>query len=349
MTDEQWAVLKAAARGEPLPRVPTALIVDTPWIPPFLGISTVDYISIPEVWLRANLAVARRFPDLILLPGFWVEPGMAAEPSGFGCRIEFSADQPPGIRPAFADVAQAADITPPNPRRDGLMPLALSLYRHVRPLVRAEGMDIRMVAARGPLAVAAHLLGVSNFLIGLKTEPAATHRLLSVTTRLVRDWLSAQAEALPGVDGILVLDDVVGFLSREDYLEFAHPCLQEVFSLPASVKMFHDDTDSTVCYEFLHRVGINVFNFTHMKAIPDVRARVGDRVCLLGNVAPRDILAGADPSTVTENARRCIRENAGHPAFILSAGGGTSPGTPAGNIDALREAAAATAGLAVPS
>ena len=75
MRADHWNSLVHAARGEPAARTPVALIVDTPWIPPFLGISTVDYIGVPDVWLEANLAVARRFPDVIFLPGFWVSRG----------------------------------------------------------------------------------------------------------------------------------------------------------------------------------------------------------------------------------------------------------------------------------
>lgn len=339
MRADQWNALVHAVRGERGARTSVALIVDTPWIPPFLGLSTVDYIGVPQVWLQANLMVARRFPDVIFLPGFWVEPGMAAEPSGFGCRIEFSDDQPPAIHAIGTDIAQAAVLAQPDPRRDGLMPLVLAQYRHALPLVREEGMEIRIVAARGPLAVASHLLGLTEFLVGLKTDPAGTHRLLRTTTQLARDWLSAQADVLPGAEGILVLDDVIGFLSREDYQEFAHPYLKEIFSLPAAVKILHDDTDSPVCYEFLADLGINAFNFTHLRSIPDVRARVGDSICLIGNIPPRDVLAQGDAAAVDDNARRCIRENAGHPAFLLSAGGGVSPGTPAENIDAMAGAA----------
>ena len=339
MHNEAWSALVGATRRQRSEHPRVALIVDTPWIPPFLGLSTVDYIGIPQVWLQANLQVARRFPEAILVPGFWVEPGMAAEPSGFGCGIEFSPDQPPSIRALCSDITQTEGLTSPHPQRDGLMPLVLAQYRHVLPRVRAEGMDIRIVAARGPLAVAAHLLGLTPFLIGLKTEPALTHRLLRLTTQLARDWLAAQAEVLPGTEGVLVLDDVIGFLSKEDYLEFAHPYLKEIFSVRSTVKILHNDTDSPVCYEFLKDLGINVFNFTHLQSIADTRARVGDSVCLMGNVAPRDVLARGTPDAVTAAARRCREENGDHPAFLLSAGGGVSPGTPAENLDALLEAA----------
>ena len=137
----------------------------------------------------------------------------------------------------------------------------------------------------------------------------------------------------------MVLDDVIGFLSKEDYLEFAHPYLRQIFSLPATVKVLHNDTDSPVCYEFVGDLGVNVFNFTHMQSISSVRARAGDSVCLMGNVAPLEILAKGDPAAVETAAQRCLAENAGHHAFLLSAGGGVSPGTPAANIDALVRAA----------
>jgi len=339
MRSDHWSTLVRAARGQPAGGVPVALIADTPWIPPYLGLSTVDYISVPEVWLAANLEMARRFTDVILLPGFWVEPGMAAEPSGFGCRIEFSPDSPPAVHARVSDISQVDGLALPNPRRDGLMPLVLSLYRHALPRVRAEGMDIRMVAARGPLAVASHVVGLTDFLVGLKTDPARTHRLLKMTTQLAKDWLSAQAEILPGFDGYMVLDDIMGFLSREDFAEFALPYYKDIFSLPAAVKALHNDTDTPVCQEFLADIGVNVFNFTHLQSISDVRRRVGDSVCLMGNVAPRDVLAQGSAEEVDRHARRCIQENAGHPAFLLSAGGGAAPGTPAENVAAMVRAA----------
>ncbi len=338
MRAEHWKLLRQVAGGKKLPKPPVALIVDTPWIPPYLGISTIDYIANPEVWFAANMTVMERFPDVIFIPGFWVEPGMAAEPTGFGCRVAFSAGQPPAIHPIANDVSALESLAPPNPKQDGLMPLILSLYKSNLPKVRDKGMDIKIVAARGPLALASHLLGLTEFLIGLKTEPQKTHALLKTTTKTVKNWLSAQAEALPGVEGILVLDDVMGFLSRDDYMEFAHPYFKEIFGMPAVVKALHNDTDSPVCFEFIADLGVNVFNFTHLKPIADVRARVGNSVCLMGNVPPLQVLAQGKPQEVTASAKKCIADNAGHPAFLLSAGGGVSMGTPGENIQALIDA-----------
>ncbi len=330
MKKSQWESVLKTARGEVTGGLVTAFIVDSPWIPGFVGVSTVDYIADPDVWLQANLAVLNAFPTAVFLPGFWVEPGMAAEPSGFGCRIVFSHDQPPSIHPLTRSVEELASLEAPNPRRDGLMPIVLSQYRRAVPRVREAGFDIRIAAARGPLALAAHLLGLTDFLVALKTDPQATHRLMAVTTRTVKTWLEAQLEALPGGEGIMVLDDVMGFLSRDDYLEFAHPYLMEIFSLPVPLKILHNDNPSPVCYEFVHDLGVDVFNFSHQQGLNVARRLVGDQVCLMGNVPPLDVLVNGTAEETAAQARHCIEANAGHPAIHAFRGRRRLPGHAAG-------------------
>ncbi|HNR98182.1 MAG TPA: uroporphyrinogen decarboxylase family protein [Planctomycetota bacterium] len=342
MDRAQWDAIARCARGEELAETPVALIVDSPWIPGHVGVSTIDYMTLPDVWLRSNLAVEAEFPDVAFLPGFWAEMGMAAEPSGFGCRVSFSADKTPAIRPVGADFSALRGLRAPDPRREGLMPLVLAFYRHVEPRVKDAGRVIPMVAARGPLALAAHVMGVTDFLLGLKLDAAAAHEFLAVTTTVVRTWLEAQAEVLSDVRGILVLDDIAGFLSPEDYQEFAHPYLKRVFdAFPGAVKMFHNDTNNPASYPFLSDLGIHLFNFTHLQPMAKVRELVGPAIVLVGNVAPLDVLVKGSPELVVAQARACLQSHPGRRGLILSAGGGTSPGTPADSIRALARAARA--------
>jgi uroporphyrinogen-III decarboxylase len=341
MNSEKWELIRQAARGAEFTAPPVALIIDSPWIPGYLGLSTLDYITVPEVWLEANLKVEAEFPEVIFLPGFWAEAGMCAEPSAFGCRLSFYADKTPVAHPIAESIEAPGRVTAPNPKTDGLMPILLNHYRRLEGRVNDAGHVIKVVAARGPLTVAAHLLGVSGFLLGLKLEPAATHRLLQTTTTLVRNWLEAQAAALREVEGVLVLDDLAGFLSPADYLEFAHPRLKEVFdAFPGAVKIFHDDTDNVVPFRHLAGLGVQIFNFTHLQPIGRVRELVGPGLCLMGNVPPLEVLAQGSAEQVRQAARGCIRAHGSGPGLILSAGGGTSPGTPGANIHALAEAAA---------
>jgi uroporphyrinogen decarboxylase len=339
MNQQQWRLFKHCALGGEVATPPVALIIDSPWLPGYAGVSTVDYLTVPEVWLEANLAVEREFPGVIFLPGFWVEFGMCAEPSAFGCGFSLHGNQPPDVQPRLNGVEEVERLSPPNPERDGLLPVILNFYRRLEPRVNAAGQRIKVVAARGPLAVAAHVVGVTNFLVGLKLNPAATHRLLQLTAALVRQWLQAQAAALKEVEAVLVLDDLAGFLSPKDYLEFAHPYLKQVFAaFPGVVKMFHDDTNNVVPFRHLADLGIHVFNFTHLQPLAKVRQLVGPDICLLGNVPPLEVLARGTPAQVRQAALACLNAHPGRRGLILSAGGGTSPGTPAANIRALASA-----------
>jgi uroporphyrinogen decarboxylase len=340
MNQRQWEIVKTCARGEKLASPPVALIVDSPWIPGYLGLSMLDYLSLPEVWLEANLKIRREFPEVIFLPGFWVETGMTAEPSAFGCRISFYPDKTPSAHPLIESPAEGARLTTPNPLTDGFMPLILNWYRFLEPRIEDAGEVVKVVAARGPLTVATHLMGVTNFLLGLKLDPAGTHDLLRKTTTLVRNWLEAQAGALHAVEGILVLDDIAGFLSLKDYRQFAHPYLKEIFdAFPVPVKIFHNDTDNPVSFTELSDLGIHLFNFTHLQPLAKVREQVGPSICLMGNVPPLDVLVRGDRAAVVDAARACLQTHEGRPGLLLSAGGGTSPGTPGTNIRALVEAA----------
>ncbi len=342
MNPNQWNIIKQCAQGAIPETTPVALIIDSPWIPGHLGLSTLDYLTLPEVWLAANLKVVNEFPEVIFLPGFWAEMGMAAEPSGFGCKISMFPDQTPAVHPRLAGIEELDRLAPPNPLTDGFMPVILNFYRRLEPAINDAGHVIKVVAARGPLALAAHLLGVTDFLLALKTNPAETHRLLRLTTTLVRNWLEAQAAALKEVEGILVLDDLVGFLSPANYLEFGHPCLKEVFdAFPRAIRMYHNDTDNPACYPHLRDLGVHIFNFTYRQSLARARELVGPGVCLMGNVPPLEVLAQGSPDLVREKAGECLRSHPSRQGFILSAGGGVSPGTPAENVRALIESAGA--------
>ena len=336
MNQEKWETLQKCAGMKEVPTVPVALIVDSPWIPGYLGISTQDYFTIPDIWLQANLQVEREFPEVIFMPGFWVELGMTAEPSGFGCRTRFFPDKTPLAYPLISSVDEVDRLVAPNPLTDGLMPSILALYKHLEPRVNDAGHLIKIVAARGPLAVASHLMGVTELLLGLKIDPGKTHRLLSLVTAAVKHWLEAQAGVLKHVEAIMVLDDLVGFLSPKDYLEFAHPYLKEIFdAFPQAIKILHNDTHNPSSYPYLCELPVHIFNFTHLTGIGQARQLVGPSVCLMGNISPLDVLYQGSPKLVFETVARCLEAHPGRTGLIVSAGGGVSPGTPRENIRAL--------------
>jgi len=323
-------------------KIPVALIVDSPWLPGFMGISTLDYFMLQEQWVRANLYIEERFPEVLFLPGHWMEYGMAAEPSAFGCRIKWWKNSPPAVIPSIRDISEAAGLSVPNPEEDGLMPLILNLYQKMEKPLQKRNSPIKMVAARGPLAIGAHVRGVTELMLDLKISPKETKHFLAIMTQTTIRWLQAQIRHLSEVEGILVLDDIVGFLSPSDYMEFAHPFLKEIFSsFEGMVKVYHNDSKIGHILEPLAETGLHVLNFGYNLDMNRVWKRVGEKIRLMGNIPTLEVLTEGTPEDVKRYAAECIEKTEGGKGLILSAGGGAPPGVPAENIDALVEASKA--------
>ncbi len=115
----------------------------------------------------------------------------------------------------------------PNPKTSGLAPIALNLQKYAQERIACRGEDIYIIASRGPLTLSSHLMGLSELMIGLKVEPDKVHALLRVASDYCINWLNAQLENVKNAKGILVLDDVTGFLGENDYLELHIRILRE--------------------------------------------------------------------------------------------------------------------------
>ena len=125
MTDSQWKILLRVIRGDVLDPLPVGLIVDSPWLPGWAGISILDYFSDAQAWLEANLKAVFCFPEIMFLPGFWAEYGMCSEPSAFGAKQVWYESNLPHAEKTIHSIEDIAGIKKPNPRLDGLLPFII--------------------------------------------------------------------------------------------------------------------------------------------------------------------------------------------------------------------------------
>jgi len=336
MTDKQWNTLQAVLNGESVSPLPVGFIVDSPWLPNWAGMSILDYYTSDEHWLEANLKAIRQFPHVLFLPGFWSEYGMCTEPSAFGARAIWAEDEFPFAERTITDVAQIADLAKPDPARHGLLPFVLKRLEHCRPSIEAEGHAIRFAVARGPLNVASFLMGNTEFLMAMMTNPGETHRLLDVVTDFLADWLALQKATFPTIDGVLLLDDILGFLGEEQFAEFALPHVKRLFAaIDASVRFLHNDARGEITASHCSEMGVNLFNFAFDHSLAEMKEWTGGEVTLLGNIPPRDVLASGTPEDVRRAVRDALAPVDHRSRIILSCGGGMPPGVPTENIQAF--------------
>jgi uroporphyrinogen decarboxylase len=343
MTQQQWEALTAVVRGERLDKPLCGFIADSPWLPEWTGkASILDYYSSETVWLEANLTALRTFPDALFLPGFWAEFGMCTEPSAFGSRLIWHEHELPFAEPIVRESEKALVLTKPDVRSAGLLPFVLRRLVRMRPAIEKEGYSIRFAVARGPLNIASFLMGTTEFLMAMQIDPEGTHAMLGVITEFLEEWVQAQAEAIPTIRGVMLLDDIVGFLGPDDVEAFAMPYLKRTFSaIDSDVRFFHNDAHGLCCAPFLAEAGINLFNFGFEHPIAEMRERVGPKVALLGNIPPRDVLAAGTPEDVRRSVA-VMRQALGNDfsRVIFSCGGGLPPGVPTANLRAFLDEAA---------
>ena len=340
MTDKQWEQLLAVINGELVQPMPAGFIIDSPSLPGWAGISTLDYFFIEQLWLEANLKAARQFPDAIFLPGFWAEFGMCTEPSAFGAKCSWYENELPYAGKIVSDIQSAASIGRPNPATDGLLPFVLNRLKRCRGQIEAEGHRIRFAVSRGPLNIASFLLGTTEFLMAIRTDPDPTRKLLETVTDFIIDWLGLQISTFDSIDGVFILDDIVGFLGEQDFTETAMPYLKRIFdSFRTKVRFFHNDAPGLVCAPHLADIGVNLFNFSFQHSLAEMKQLTGNAVTLLGNIPTRDVLASGNPQEVRDSVKAAMESVPDRSRIILSCGGGMPPGVPTQNIEAFLDAA----------
>ena len=177
-------------------------------------------------------------------------------------------------------------------------------------------------------------LGTTELMMGIAMQPEPVHKLLNIISDFTIDWLELQIRYFPTIDGILLLDDLVGFLGDPDFKTFGFPYLKKIYSnFNVSVKIFHNDAQGLVCAPYLHDIGINVFNFSHEHTLKEMQELTGGNVTLLGNIPPRDVMAAGSPDDVEESVRRMWSSVDDRSRIIWSLGGGMPMGVSTENIE----------------
>ncbi len=338
MTGNQWQNLLDTVRGKRPEQPVTGFIIDSPWLPGWAGVTTLQYFASEEIWFQTNRKAVEVFPDITFLPGFWSEFGMCSEPSAFGARMIWSEYNLPHAERIMTDISEAASLKIPNPKTDGLLPFIVQRLANYRQPMESMGHEIKFAVARGPLNIASFLLGTTELMMGFMMDPEMSHKLLETITRFSIDWLQWQKEMFPSIEGILVLDDIVGFVGDEECRAYAVPYIKRIFqAFDSQLNFFHNDAPGLISSPYLKEMGVDLFNFSFEHSMKEIRALAGPEVALIGNLPPRDVLAAATPQEVREETRRMVTEFGDKNRVIWSCGGGMPPGVTTENIRAFKE------------
>ena len=318
----------ATLAGHPvdfLPRVPILM----QYAAEFIGSNYGEFASDHQVLVDANLVSARHFG--IDQMNTMSDP--YRETQGFGAKILYERDMVPRCeKHPLEDDFNLSILQRPNPLAAGRMLDRIEAVRLYQMLAGGEYSIMGWV--EGPAAEAADLRRLDNFFMDLMEDEEKIGGLMDLCVDVAINFASHQINA--GADTIGIGDAVASQVSSDVYERLILPREQR---LVGALKQLGAKVRLHICGNITHllpgiaTLGLDVLDVDHMVDLADVRAAVGPRVALGGNLDPVQAVLRSSPEAIRKDLLACY-ERAGNP-FLVNAGCEIPHGTPVENLEAL--------------
>jgi MtaA/CmuA family methyltransferase len=255
------------------------------------------------------------------------------ETQGFGAKIIYSPNSVPKCESYPLEKSKDISLlSRPDPHSSGRMldrVRAIELYKE-----KFGGEYSIMGWIEGPVAEAADLRGVGNFLIDLIDDPDYASELMDLCTEVGIEFALAQVEG--GADTIGVGDAIASQVSPDIYEKFILPREKKIVSAIKEAGAFvrlHICGDITHLLKGIAGLEIDIIDVDHMVDMKKVRQTLGTPVVLAGNIDPVSGVKRADPDSIRDRLT-AIYDDVGNP-FMVNAGCEIPPGTPFENLKSL--------------
>lgn len=212
-----------------------------------------------------------------------------------------------------------------------------------RILVEKMGSEVPTgVLISGPFTAAASIYKTENLLRATRKNPEKLHELINLCNEalkmIYREFIKAGAI-------ILLCDPIASgtILHRKQYLDFV---------LPYTIDLMKDihDAGGTVCYHIcgdttsivgdMVKSGCDLLSIDNKVDLSYTKEVVGDRVPILGNVDPVEVMYLGNREDVDRAVKSCIKKAYDSPTgYILASGCDLSGNIPLENIDQFMSSA----------
>lgn len=296
----------------------------------YIGSNYAAFASDHRVLVEANVRCARDFgfDQLSCISDPY------RETHGFGGDIEYVEDGVPRCAPPLAHTKDLAALDHPEPLRSGRMLDRVAAAREYQERFGEQYSILGWI--EGPAAEAADLRGTTNFLMDLLDDEAFACELMDRCVDVGMAFAIAQHEA--GCDTIGIGDAIASQVSSLTYEALILPREKKLVS---AVKETGAHVKLHICGNITHllpgiaELGVDILDVDHMVDIAAVRAAVGNKVVITGNIDPAGGVLGGTPESIRETMCRTY-DLAGNP-YMVNAGCEIPPGTPVENLKALCE------------
>jgi uroporphyrinogen decarboxylase len=318
-----------ACRGEALPRVPAWMMRQAGrYLPEYRELRAkhafLEVCKTPDLAVEVSLQPFRRLGvDAIIVFSDILIPAEA-----MGLALELG-DAGPNLPEPVRSLEAVRKLRQFDPETETGF-----LMETIRRIVRTVGPDVPVLGfAAAPWTLACYMVegrtkeGFAKVKEFLYAEPQTFRELLSRIAQATIGYLRAQIAA--GAAAVQLFDTWCGELALPEYRAFALPAVQEVISaLRGTVPVIYYTKSSHHLLPAVAESGADVLSCDWRVNLAELRAKVGPKIALQGNLDPAVLFAPQDHIRKTTKE---ILEQLGGVGHILNLGHGILPSTPVEN------------------
>ncbi|GAB6151466.1 uroporphyrinogen decarboxylase family protein [Desulfosporosinus burensis] len=197
------------------------------------------------------------------------------------------------------------------------------------------------VLITGPFTAVSSIYPTENLLRATRKDPASIHRLLRLCTDALKDIYKEYIQR--GI--IIVMCDPIAsgtLLRKSQYIEFVKPYATELMNHIhelGGMCCYHICGNTTKIVMDMVDTGPDMLSIDNLVDLEYVTGHVGERIPILGNVPPVDVLMLGSRSDIFESVKTCIRKGKDSPkGYIIASGCDITQNVPVENIDHMMEA-----------
>ncbi len=325
----------AYAVGKPIDRLPCVPIVGNT-AARVLGVKVSEFRGNGRLIADAQVAAYRRFGyDVIRI---FTDLYTVAE--AMGARVHYPDDETAYLdAPAITSVDEIASLRPADPRKDGNLPHHLEAMEQAFAEV---GKEVPVTGAlTGPFTTASFLIGTETLVRLVLKNPAAAHALCEAAFASTLAYAAAILDTgcTPSLTDAMCSTTVI---SPRQFKEFGFPYLKRLVDFIHSrgrAVTLHICGKTQPIWEAMADTGADCLSLDNAADLRAAKETVGERVRLMGNVPPSEIMLQGTPEEVRTAVHDCVRKAYDNPKGLVVASGCSLPvETPFANIDAMLDA-----------
>lgn len=287
-----------------------------------------DFVTLcqtPDLACEVTLQPLERYP----LDAAILFSDILTIPDAMGLGLQLIESVGPRFERAITSLAEIQNLPMPDPEED------LGYVMDAVRLIRKElGGRVPLIGFAGsPWTLATYMIegGSSKDFGKIKTmlyqEPESLHLLLNHVAKAVALYLNAQIKA--GAQAIMIFDTWGGVLTTQAYHDFSLVYMKQILD---ELLREHDDKKIPIilfskgagCWiESIADTGCDAVGLDWMQDIGQVRAKIGERVALQGNMDPA--ILKSNPDAIRNEVAAILKSFGEGPGHVFNLGHGITP------------------------